>query len=213
MLLVPGSGLSRAHRTIPPILPPVQRGILGGTFDPPHLAHLVAGESAYRDLGLDIVTFIPAGDPWQKAGRHVSAPEHRWHMTQLAVDSVDYFEADDREVRRDGWTFTIDTLESYPDDEDITLILGADSARGLSSWQRHEDILARARVAVMSRPGIDGAEVEAAVGSNLVWLDSPQIPVSGTMLRARAAAGRSLRFFVRETVWMYLEEHRLYAPD
>ena len=134
-------------------------------------------------------------------------------MTKLAVHSVDYFEADEREVLREGWTYTVDTLESFPEDEEITLILGADTARGLAGWQRHEDVLARARIAVMSRPGIDGAEVEAAVGANMVWLDTPQIPVSGTMLRARAAAGRSLRFFVRETVWMYLEEHRLYAPD
>jgi len=102
-----------------PMLPPVRRGILGGTFDPPHLAHLVAGEAAYRELGLDVVTFLPAGRPWQKADLGVSPAADRWEMTRRAVAGVSYFAADDREVRRDGWTYTADTLATFPESEEL----------------------------------------------------------------------------------------------
>ena len=82
-------------RILPPILAPVRRGILGGTFDPPHLAHLLGGEAAYRELELDMATFMPAGSPWQKAGRDVTTASHRWEMTVLATDAIGYFDADD----------------------------------------------------------------------------------------------------------------------
>ncbi len=191
----------------------MHRGILGGTFDPPHMAHLLAGEAAYRDLALDVVTFLPAGAPWQKAGRQVSAPEHRWAMTQAAVGGVEYFEPDDREVQRPGWTYTVDTLATFPAGQRITLILGADAARGLPTWERAAEVLARAELAVVDRPGVDRADVEAAAGGPVTWLDAPQVAISGTMLRARAAAGGSLRFLVPDSVWHYVEEHRLYADD
>ena len=97
----------------------VRRGILGGTFDPPHLAHLVAAEAAFQQLDLDVVTFMPAGAPWQKAGRSVSDAGHRWQMTLAATDDVDYIVADDREVTRDGWTYTIETLEGFGAEEDL----------------------------------------------------------------------------------------------
>jgi nicotinate-nucleotide adenylyltransferase len=190
----------------------MRRGILGGTFDPPHLAHLFAGEAAYRDLGLDVVTFIPAGAPWQKADRHVSPAEHRWQMTRLAVADVGYFGADDREVRREGPTFTIDTLESFPDDETLTFILGSDAARGIPTWERSDELVRRARIAVVPRPGVSRHEVDWALrGSDFVWLETPELWLSGTMLRDRAQHGRSLRFLVPDAVWDYLAEHDLYT--
>ncbi len=195
-----------------PILPVVQRGILGGTFDPPHLAHLFAGEAAYRDLNLDVVTFIPAGAPWQKADQYVTGAEDRWQMVQLAVAAADYFEADDREVRRDGWTYTADTVASFDAGDEITLVLGADAARGIMSWQRSEDILRRVRVAVIPRPQVDRNDVDWVLrGQRYEWLDTPELVLSGTILRERAATGRSLRFLVPDSVWEYIQEHRLYG--
>jgi nicotinate-nucleotide adenylyltransferase len=185
----------------------VRRGILGGTFDPPHLAHLVAGEAAHHQLGLEVVTFIPAGSPWQKAGRTVTAPEHRWEMTLLAVDGIDYFEADDRELERDGWTFTIDTLAEFPDD-DIVLVLGADAAAGLATWHRSDEVLERVTVAIMPRPGTGPGDVD--VRGDVRWLDTPALEVSGTRLRAMRASGRSIRFLVPEAVHEYIETHDLY---
>ena len=189
----------------------MRRGILGGTFDPPHLAHLFAGEAAFQDLGLDVVTFVPAGAPWQKAGRSVTAADHRWEMTRLAVAPAEYFEADDREVVRDGPTYTIDTLETLPDGDEITLILGADAASGLGTWKRSEDVLERCRIAVAPRPSVDRSHVDHLLGGrNYVWLDIPELHLSGTTLRERAHRGRSLRFLVPESVLAYIAEHDLY---
>jgi nicotinate-nucleotide adenylyltransferase len=186
----------------------VRRGLLGGTFDPPHIAHLIAGEAAFRALALDEVTFIPAGAPWQKAGRGVSDAEDRWEMTRIAVGGIDYFRADDREVRRDGWTYTMDTLEEFRDDE-VVLIMGADAAAGLRTWHRASEVIERASVAVMPRPGVAREAVEAS-GATIHWLDVPELSISGTMLRARCKAGLSIRFFVPEGVHGYVTGHGLY---
>ncbi len=189
----------------------VRRGILGGTFDPPHLAHLFAGEAAYRDLDLDVVTFLPAGAPWQKADRKVTSAGDRWEMTVLALAGIPYFEADDREVTRDGWTYTVDTLRSYPDDEELFLIVGADTARGIPTWHEADTILRRAKVVVIPRPGVDRDEVDQALADgDFVWLDTPDVRLSGTMLRRQATAGRSIRFLVPEAVWQYVEDRGIY---
>ncbi|HEX9854007.1 MAG TPA: nicotinate-nucleotide adenylyltransferase [Acidimicrobiia bacterium] len=190
----------------------MRRGLLGGTFDPPHLAHLYAGEAAYRSLGLDVVTLIPAGSPWQKAAESVTGSSARWAMTKLAVEGVDYFDADDREVRRDGWTYTIETLESFPDDEELTLILGADAAARLPTWQRGEEVMARAAIAVAPRPGVESQRVASVLeGRRWEWLTMPLLHVSGTELRAMARAGHSLRFLVAEPVWRYIVAEGVYG--
>jgi len=194
------------------MLPLVRRGILGGTFDPPHLAHLFAGEAAYRDLDLDVVTFMPAGEPWQKADRTVTDADDRWNMTVLALSGISYFEADDREVRRNGWTYTVDTLRSFPSDEDLFLIVGADTARGIPTWHEAEDVLRMATVVVIPRPGVETEDVEESLrGGSFVWLDTPEVRLSGTMLRRQARAGRSIRFLVRDAVWHYVEEQEIYT--
>ncbi len=194
------------------MLPSVRRGILGGTFDPPHLAHLVAGEAAFRELDLDVVTYIPAGAPWQKAGTVVSDPEHRWEMTIRAVGGVHYFEADDREITRDGRTYTADTLALFPPADEIFLVLGADAAARIPSWHRPDEVLERCRVAVMRRLGTSTREVEAAVGA-CHWLDTPLLDVSGTGLRQRRRAGMSIRFLVPDEVLAYIEAAGLYGPE
>jgi nicotinate-nucleotide adenylyltransferase len=188
----------------------VRRGILGGTFDPPHVAHLFAGEVAYRRLGLDVVTFVPAGAPWQKAERDISASEHRWTMTQLAVAGVSYFEADDREVTRDGWTYTVDTLREYPDD-DLFLIVGSDAAAGIPTWHRPDVLLELAQLAVVPRPGTDRSAVEAALPGGFHWLGGPELDLSSTTLRNRVAAGDTIRFLVPDLVAAYIEDHGLYS--
>jgi nicotinate-nucleotide adenylyltransferase len=192
-----------------PILGHVRSGLLGGTFDPPHIAHLLAGEVAFRQLGLDRVVYLPAGSPWQKADRRVSSAEDRWQMTQIATSGVSYFVPDDREVHRDGWTYTIDTLATFAPSEEIVLILGADAARGLPSWERADDVLERVRVAVLPRPGTERTEVESAIGA-ATWLDMPALPVSGTLIRQRFTAGTGVRFLVPEGVYDYMVEKNLY---
>ena len=176
------------------------------------MAHLFAGEVAYRDLDLDIVTFLPAGMPWQKADRSISTAGHRWEMTRLAVDDVSYFEADDREVLREGWTYTVDTLAEFGDD-DLVLILGADAAARIPTWRRPDEVLKLATVAVVPRPGTTESAVVEALPGGFHWLGGPELDISGTMLRSRLAEGRSVRFLVPDAVAAYIDEHGLYAPE
>lgn len=194
------------------MLAPVRRGILGGTFDPPHLAHLVAAETSFRQLGLDVVTLIPAGNPWQKAGRAVSDPHHRMAMTEFSIQGIDYLEVDEREVRRLGETYTIDTVESFGSADEIVLIVGADAAAGVDTWHRPDDLRAGVTFAVMPRAGIAAAQVAAAVGpASVTWLRTPELSISSTELRHRVARGDSIRFLVADAVWRYVDDQRLYT--
>ena len=133
-------------------------------------------------------------------------------MTVLAIDGIPYFEADDREVKRDGWTYTVDTLRSFPEDEDLFLIVGSDTARGIPTWNEAEEVLRGSTVVVIPRPGVDRDDVDKALGgADYVWLNTPDVRLSGTMLRRQAAAGRSIRFLVPEPVWRYVEERGIYV--
>jgi nicotinate-nucleotide adenylyltransferase len=167
---------------------------------------------AFRQLGLERVIFIPAGSPWQKADRNVSVAKHRWAMTEIATSGVPYFLPDDREVHREGWTYTVDTLATFDPSDHIVLILGADAARGLKSWERADEVLARVEVAVLPRPGVEPNEVERAIGVP-TWLDMPALPVSGTMIRQRFLAGTGIRFLVTEGVYEYMVANHLYEDD
>ena len=195
----------------------MRRGLLGGTFDPVHVGHLVAGAAARHQLDLEEVRFIPAGDPWQKAGRDVTPAAHRTAMTRLAVEEAAGFELDEREVVRPGWTFTADTLAEFDRGDDLVLILGADSAARLPTWERAREVVRRARIAVAPRPGTPQSVVEEAldqVGSTeVVWLDMPDLDVSGTDIRARAAEDRPFRFLLPDPVWRYVLRHDLYLAE
>jgi nicotinate-nucleotide adenylyltransferase len=126
------------------------------------------------------------------------------------VSGVGYFAADDREVVRDGWTYTADTLATFPSSEELFLILGADAAAGLATWHAPEAVLGRARLAVMDRPGFERGAVEAAAGE-VHWLHTPLLAISGTLLRARRREGLSLRFLVPDAVLAYVESAGLYV--
>lgn len=188
----------------------MRTGILGGTFDPIHIAHLHAGETALHQAELDQVLFIPAGDPWQKLGRRVSATEHRLEMVRLATLGVDGFRADDREVTRDGLTYTVDTLATFPEAEELFLILGADAALHVPTWKRYQEVLDRATVLVVPRSGTDSTAV-AEILPDSVFLDMAILEVSGSEIRAMAWTGSPFRFLVGDVVHRYIVENNLYA--
>ncbi len=157
---------------------------------------------------------MPAGDPWQKAGREVTPAAHRTAMTRLAVEEAAGFEIDEREVARPGPTFTADTLAEFDRGDELTLILGADSAARLPTWERAREVVGRARIAVAPRPGTSQSAVEEALdqlgGAEAVWLDMPDLDVSGTDIRMRAAQDRPFRYLVPDPVWRYVLRHDLY---
>lgn len=184
----------------------MRTGILGGTFDPIHVAHLHSAECALDQLRLDRVLVIPAGDPWQKADQDVTEGKHRLEMCRLAVAGVSGLEVDDREVTREGPTFTIDTLDSFPDDEELFLIVGADAAAGLDSWHRWNAIAERATISIAPRPGIHSPEFPDAVHIEMGMLE-----ISGTDIRARVREGRPFRYLVTREVHAYIVDNDLYA--
>ena len=188
----------------------VRTGILGGTFDPIHIAHLHAGETALFAADLDRVLFMPAGEPWQKGARELTPAAQRLAMTRLAITGTVGFEIDDREIDRDGPTYTIDSLLSFPAEEELFLILGADAALGLPTWHRWEAITERAGLLVVPRPGTDLAAVAETVPTATI-LDMSALDISSTSIRALAASGRPYRFLVPPEVHRFIEDNGIYT--
>jgi nicotinate-nucleotide adenylyltransferase len=189
--------------------PALRLGILGGTFNPPHLGHLALARCALAQLGLDRVLLVPSCVPPHKRAEADPGPEHRLRMCELAVAGVTGLEACPLEVRRGGPSYTVDTLSalhSLHPDATLTLILGSDIARTLPSWHRQDALMALAGIAVAPREG------DAGSVSGAVHLDLPEVPVSSSLVRARVAAGESLTGLVPPAVAAYIAEHSLYAP-
>ncbi len=184
----------------------MRTGILGGTFDPIHIAHLHSAECALEQLGLDRVLVVPAGDPWQKSEREITPARHRLEMCRLAVEGVPGLEVDDREVVRDGPTYTIDTLDSFPPDEELFLVVGADAAAGLDTWHRWKEVSDRATIAIAPRPGVITPEFPEAVNVAMGMLE-----VSSTAIRERVRLGLPYRFLVTQPVHEYIVKNRLYT--
>jgi nicotinate-nucleotide adenylyltransferase len=183
-------------------------GILGGTFDPPHVAHLAAAHAAYEQMALDHVRLLPARNPWQKHDRVVTSAPHRWAMCQLAAAQAAFLKADDTEMRRHGATYTIDTLESL--DGEPVLILGSDSASRIPSWHRADEVLERARIAVVPRPTVPFSAVTEAIGDRYVALEMPTLDLSATEIRDHIRDGLTPSFLVPEPVLRYIEANDLY---
>ena len=189
-------------------------GIFGGTFDPIHIAHLLLAEQAAEQLVLDKVLLVPAGDPWRKAGREVTPAVLRLEMVRRAVADNPLFEVDDREIRREGATYTIDTLQEMraevdPDD-DLFLLLGEDALADLPLWREPEAFPDYATVVVAPREGAELPETLPFDPVAIERIDMPYMNVSATDLRHRARLGRSLRYLVPEPVRLFIEERGLY---
>jgi nicotinate-nucleotide adenylyltransferase len=174
------------------------------------MAHLHAGETALYQAGLDRVLFMPAGEPWQKSDRQLTGAAHRLEMIRLAIADIDGFEVDDREIGREGPTYTIDTLHSFPESEELSLILGTDAALGIQSWHRWEEVVDRVSLLVVPRPGTDARDVQA-VAPDAVFLDMAVLEISSTEIREMAALGEPFRFLVPLAVHDYIESLGLYA--
>jgi len=197
----------------------VRVGILGGTFNPPHLGHLVCAQEAYLQLGLDRVMLIPARIPPHKPVEDEPGPEHRLELCRLAVDGDERFSVSDLETFRPGPSFTVDTLQELhatePDNE-LFLIVGGDVAAGLPLWNEPERVLELARPAVAKRRGTPRARVDQALaglrgGERAAFFQMPRIGISSTLLRRRVRAGEPIRYLVPDAVERYIGAQGLYA--
>lgn len=182
-------------------------GLLGGTFDPPHLGHLVIAQCALQTLGLDEVRLLVAGDPWMKEG--VSSADVRLALARAAVADHPRIVVDDREVRRDGETVTADTLEDLHAElrgVEVVFLLGADAAASLPSWRRSADARRLARFVAAPRPGTDLDRLP----DDVEVLDAPALDLSSTGLRRMVREGRSIRYLVPLAVQRMVETRGLY---
>jgi len=194
-------------------------GILGGTFDPIHHAHLVAAQEALHALALDCVLFVPAGNPPHKPAQPISAAYHRVAMVSLAIAGRPGFQLSLVDVERPGPHYTVQTLtilrERWGAESRFFFIVGTDSLAELSTWRQPEGIVALADLAVVERPGapVDMAALEArlpGLGRHLHRVDMPLLQISSTDLRARVRDGRPISFLVPQAVEDYIREHGLY---
>jgi nicotinate-nucleotide adenylyltransferase len=197
----------------------VRLGILGGTFNPPHLGHLVCAQEAYRALELDRVLLVPARIPPHKPVEHEPGPEHRLELCRLAVCDDDRFEVSDIELGRDGPSYTVDTLQeltSKASTSELFLIVGGDIAVGLPRWRDPERVLDLATLAIAKRRGTARSAVQTSLdalrgGEHAQFFEMPRIGVSSTMIRRRVRAGQPIRYLVPDRVAEYIDSHDLYA--
>lgn len=188
-------------------------GVFGGTFDPPHVGHLVTAVNVRYALGLDVVLLVVANVPWQKAMRPVSPAADRLAMVEAAVGGIEGLEASRVELDRGGDSYTADTLAELrrrsPSDE-LFLVLGSDAAGGLPTWVRAEEVRALATLVVVTRPGSEALDPPA--GWVHVGVEVPRLEVSSTDLRARVVDGRPLDWLVTAPVVAAIRERGLYRP-
>jgi len=198
-------------------LHPQKVGLFGGAFDPPHRTHVAVAQAAVEQLHLDVLHVVPTGHAWHKQ-RPLTAAQHRLEMCRLAFADVNRAMVDDRETRRSGPTYTIDTLQElqaqYPAAQ-LYLIMGEDQAKALASWHRAEDLGRAAIICVASRAGADAAASPADVshplhGSPLQRLQLPPSPLNATEIRELLARGHSVAPLVFESVARYIDQHHLY---
>lgn len=192
-------------------------GVLGGTFDPPHVAHLVLAAAAREALGLDRVLFVPAGDPWRKADRSVTPAAVRLEMVRAATAPLAWAEVGTIEVDRDGPSYAAETMETLAaGGGEWWFILGSDALADLPHWHEPERLIATARLAVAVRPPATlriAEETVAALPGIEARVDAvpmPALEVSSTDLRARIRAGRTTEVLVPEAVHAVIEAHGLY---
>lgn len=187
-------------------------GLFGGTFDPPHVGHLVTAINVRHALELDIVILMVANDPWQKLGtRHISPASDRLALVQAAVAGVDGLVAGDAEINRGGPSFTADTLlelaAKYPTAELFT-ILGDDAASGLASWSRIDEVVSLSQLVVVDRPG---APVTPPAQYTWLRVESPRLEVSSTDLRSRFSDGRPLDYLITKPVLEQIHARNMYG--
>ncbi|MBR3307342.1 MAG: nicotinate-nucleotide adenylyltransferase [Lachnospiraceae bacterium] len=198
-------------------------GILGGTFDPIHSGHILLLRMAAEAFGLDERLLIPSGVSYLKKDRDVSSAEHRLKMCRIAAEEAGDMEVSDMEIKRPGATYTVDTVEElkrlYPEKE-LYLIFGADCLWQLDSWYRPEKILENAVIIAASRSGEDIRKLQQRaeilmrqLGGRIEVMEFPQIDISSTLIRERAASGLDISLMVPDGVKEYIMEKGLYRRE
>ena len=195
-------------------------GVFGGTFDPIHLGHLAVARSIQSSLGLDNVTFVPAGQPWLKADTPVSHVKDRVQMLRLALARRRAFELSTIEADRPGPSYTVDTMEALQrqlgSDADLFFLLGSDALMDIAKWKEPQRLIQLCQLVAFARPGFGLPTMEAleaavpGISLRVVFAEVPQVNIRATDIRCRIAEGRSIQRLVPRAVERYILEHGLY---
>lgn len=208
-------------------------GVLGGTFDPIHLGHLRLAEEVGEGFDLDRVYILPSASPPHKGGRAVTPFHHRFEMTRLAVEGAPLLTAFDLEARRQGLSFSIETLKEFhrlfPSNLELFFILGTDAFQEIDTWKHYRDLFDYAHFVVVQRPGIPPGQSEEWLcslgvpfrkeredrfvgpsGNEIIYFEATLMDISSTRIREKAGAGKSIRYLVPEGVRCYILDHGLY---
>lgn len=196
-------------------------GLMGGTFDPIHVGHLVTAEEARQQFDLDYVVFVPTGNPPHKEMETISLPEHRYLMTSLAVMSNPYFFVSTVEINSDSSSYTIDTVKHFSGSEkegpEVFFITGADAILEIFSWKDYEELLRLCTFIAVSRPGYSLDRFRETLDqvcpdmiNKVHLLEIPALAVSSTYIRERVALGKTIKYLTPEPVEQYIKKHGLY---
>ena len=194
---------------------PRRLGILGGTFDPPHAGHLAAALAVQTQVGLDDVVLMVANEPWQKVGdREVTSARLRFEMTDALVQGFSGLRADDREIRRGGPTYTVNTLEEIlaeqPDTE-IFLIVGADTAQRLDTWHRASEVVSLSTIVIVNRNDVTNTASGFLHDARVVNVFMKPVDVSSSAIRDSVACGESIDSATSASVVSIIHDHSLYV--
>ncbi|WP_300081250.1 nicotinate-nucleotide adenylyltransferase [Propioniciclava sp.] len=191
-------------------------GVMGGTFDPIHHGHLVAASEVQTRFDLDEVVFVPTGQPWQKAGKKVSAKEDRYLMTVIATASNPRFSVSRVDIERAGDTYTVDTLRDLratrgPSTE-LFFITGADALSQILTWRGHDELFDLAHFVGVSRPGVDleQKDISHLPADKVTLLEVPAMAISSTACRERVAASEPIWYLVPDGIVQYITKRGLY---
>jgi nicotinate-nucleotide adenylyltransferase len=199
----------------------VRVGVFGGTFDPIHMGHLAVARSIQTTLELDKVIFVPAGQPWMKAGTPVSPVKDRVEMVRLAVARRKAFELSTMETDRPGPSYAVDTMDTlrrqFGSGSALFFLLGSDALMDIAKWKEPQRLIQLCQLVTFARPGCQLLRIEAleaavpGVSKRVIFGEVPQVDIRATDIRCRVAEGRSIRRLVPRAVEGYILEHELYG--
>jgi len=196
-------------------------GVMGGTFDPVHNGHLAVAEEARSQLDLAVILFVPAGQPWLKMDSPVSPAEYRVHMVRLAIAGKPHLKLSTMEIERPGPTYAVDTMAELQTqlgaENGLFFILGWDNLAEFPQWKEPSRLITMCHMVAVPRPGYSPPDLKAlearipGLSQRVILMDKPEIDISASEIRDRAAQGLSISHLVPEPVASYIKQHKLYV--
>ena len=189
--------------------------IFGGTFDPPHIGHLLIAQTVFESENFERLIFVPANISPAKKNEENSPPEERSKMLEIALINNPNFEISDLEINREGISYTVDTIKEFVnelklDKKDLFFLMGSDTLKSFHTWKDPEKILSLCNIIVAIRPGFTPSDIPQWVLDSVRFANIPRFEVSSTNIRRRWREGKTIRYMVTKEVWEYIDEKDLY---